>query len=108
MQYLGIDWGTRRANWCALDRAGVLREGAVPADQDGLTRLALTVGPGEVLGWIEMMSGAVWVRDQLAAVGWEVRLAGARQGKAVARVARTSGRVVVRVLAGLARGEPDH
>ena len=27
MQYLGIDWGTRRAAWWALDRQGVLKEG---------------------------------------------------------------------------------
>src|SRR6188768_1328346 len=81
MQYLGIDWGTRRASWCALDEHGALQEGAIPADQDGLTRLALTLGAGEVHGCIEMMSGAVWVRDRLAAVGWEIRLADARKVK---------------------------
>ena len=68
MQYLGIDWGTRRASWCALDEHGALREGAISADQDGLARLAFTLGgDAEVRGCIEMMSGAVWVRDQLAA-----------------------------------------
>ena len=63
---LGIDWGTRRASWCAPDERGTLREGSIPAEQDGLSRLALTLGAGDVLGCIEMMSGAVWVRDQLA------------------------------------------
>ena len=29
MQYLGIDWGTRRAAWCAISEAGELREGVV-------------------------------------------------------------------------------
>jgi hypothetical protein len=24
MQYLGIDWGTRRASWCAIDEHGAL------------------------------------------------------------------------------------
>ena len=67
MQYLGIDWGTRRASWCAIDEHGALREGAISADQDGLARLAFTLGgDAEVRGCIEMMSGAVWVRDQLA------------------------------------------
>src|SRR4051812_44446572 len=58
VQYLGIDWGTRRASWCGRDEHGGLREGAIPADQDGLSRLALTVGTDEeVRGCIEMMSG---------------------------------------------------
>lgn len=35
MQYLGIDWGTRRAAWCALDEHGSLREGMVSADEGG-------------------------------------------------------------------------
>jgi transposase len=104
MQYLGIDWGTRRASWCALDEHGALREGAIPADQDGLARLALTVGTDEeVRGCIEMMSGAVWVRDQLALVGWDVRLADARKVKSIAPLACKTDRVDARVLADLVR-----
>ncbi len=30
MQYLGIDWETRRAAWCALDQHGMLRQGGWP------------------------------------------------------------------------------
>src|SRR3954454_8727634 len=98
MQYLGIDWGTRRASWCALDEHGALREGAIPADRDGLARLALTVGTDEeVRGCIEMMSGAVWVRDQLALVGWDIRLADARKVKAIAPLACKTDRVDARV-----------
>jgi transposase len=103
MQYLGIDWGTRRAAWCAIDEHGSVREGAVAADQDGLARLALTLGAGGVRGCIEMMSGAVWVRDQLAAVGWEIRLADARKAKAIAPLACKTDRVDARVLADLVR-----
>ena len=103
MQYLGIDWGTRRASWCALDKHGALQEGAIPADQDGLSRLALTLGSGDVHGCIEMMSGAVWVRDQLATVGWDIRLADARKVKAIAPLACKTDRVDARVLADLAR-----
>jgi hypothetical protein len=87
MQYLGIDWGTRRASWCALDEHGALREGVIPADHDGLTRLGLTLDGEDVLGCIEMMSGAVWVRDRLAGVGCDVRPADARKVKAVAPLA---------------------
>jgi transposase len=104
MQYLGIDWGTRRASWCALDEHGALREGAISADRDGLARLAFTLGGDEeVLGCIEMMSGAVWVRDQLALVGWDLRLADARKVKAIAPLACKTDRVDARVLADLVR-----
>jgi transposase len=103
VDYLGIDWGTRRASWCAIDAHGALREGAIPADQDGLSRLALTLGGREVRGCIEMMSGAVWVRDRLATVGWDIRLADARKVKAIAPLACKTDRVDARVLADLAR-----
>ena len=76
MQYLGIDWGTRRAAWCALTAAGELIEGTIPADEEGLTRLVARLGP-DVRGCIEMMSGAVWVRDRLAECGWTVEIADA-------------------------------
>ena len=82
MQYLGIDWGTRRAAWCAVDRHGTLREGLFSADEDGLNRLALMLAGEQVRGCIEMMSGAVWVRDQLATMGWEIKIADARKVKA--------------------------
>jgi transposase len=103
VQYLGIDWGTRRARWCAIDDHGALREGAIPADHDGLSRLALTLDSGEVRGCIEMMSGAVWVRDRLATAGWDIRLADARKVKAIAPLACKTDRVDARVLADLAR-----
>jgi transposase len=103
VQYLGIDWGTRRASWCALDEHGALREGAIPADHDGLSRLALMLDGGEVRGCIEMMSGAVWVRDRLATAGWDIRLADARKVKAIAPLACKTDRVDDRVLADLAR-----
>jgi hypothetical protein len=45
MQYLGIDWGTRRAAWCALAPAGDLTEGAIAADEDGLARLVARLVP---------------------------------------------------------------
>src|SRR6266545_3116325 len=67
MEYVGIDWGYGRAAWCArLPGGDIVAEGLVPADADGLLRLVHRLGP-EVKGCVEMMSGAVWVRDQLAA-----------------------------------------
>jgi transposase len=102
MQYLGIDWGTRRAAWCAVSPSGELSEGTISADEDGLVRLVSSLGP-EVRGCIEMMSGAPWVRDSLAACGWTIEIADARKVKAIAPLACKTDRVDARVLADLAR-----
>lgn len=102
MQYLGIDWGTRRAAWCALSQGGELAEGTIPAEEDGRARLVSALGP-DVRGCIEMMSGAVWVRDRLAAAGWTIEIADARKVKAIAPLACKTDRVDARVLADLVR-----
>jgi hypothetical protein len=86
MQSVGIDWSTRRAAWCSLNDGGELAEGAISADEDGLARLAHRLGP-DVRGCVEMMSGAVWVRDRLSACGWQVEIADARKVKALAPLA---------------------
>ena len=56
------------------------------ADEDGLARLVLRLGT-DVRACVEMMSGAVWVRDRLAAAGWEVQVAHARKVRDVAPLA---------------------
>jgi transposase len=103
VQYVGIDWAYRRASWCALSESGAtVAEGVVPADEDGLARLVLRLGT-EVSACLEMMSGAVWVRDQLAAAGWEVQVAHARKVRDVAPLACKTDKVDARVLAELCR-----
>jgi transposase len=74
----------------------------VPADMDGLARLVHKLGP-DVRGCVEMMSGAVWVRERLRACGWEFQIADARKVKAIAPLACKTDRVDARVLAELAR-----
>jgi hypothetical protein len=73
-----------------------------PADADGLARLVLTLGT-EVSACVEMMSGAAWVRDQLAAAGWDVQVAHARKVRDVAPLACKTDKVDARVLAELCR-----
>ena len=103
MQYLGIDWSYRRAAWCALSEGGgLVGEGAVPADEDGLARLVLELGL-DVRAVVEMMSGAVWVRDTLTAAGWRVQVAHARKVRDVAALACKTDKVDARVLAELCR-----
>src|SRR5829696_3902526 len=103
VEYLGIDWSYRRAAWCSLNDAGrIVGEGAVPADADGLARLVIERGI-DVHAVVEMMSGAIWVRDQLARVGWQVQVAHARKVRDVAPLACKTDKVDARVLAELAR-----
>ena len=85
VEYLGIDWSYRRAAWCSLSDAGVIvGEGAVPSDADGLARLVIERGI-DVRAVVEMMSGAIWVRDELAVAGWRVQIAHARKVRDVRR-----------------------
>jgi hypothetical protein len=42
----------------------------------------------EVRACVEMMSGAVWVRDRLAAVGWRIDVAHARKVRDVSANSR--------------------
>ena len=65
MQYVGIDWAYRRAAWCGKQADGtIFGEGFVPADEDGLARLVIRLGP-EVRACLEMMSGALGARPAL-------------------------------------------
>jgi hypothetical protein len=103
MQYLGIDWAYRRAAWCARSEGGAITgEGVVPADEDGLIKLVLAHGT-DVKACVEMMSGAVWVRDRLAAAGWHVQVAHAGKVRDVAPLACKTDKVDARVLAELCR-----
>jgi transposase len=102
-RYVGIDWAYRRAAWCALSEGGAIsQEGAVPADEDGLAKLVLALGT-EVKACVEMMSGAIWVRDRLEAAGWRVQVAHARKVRDVAPLACKTDKVDARVLAELCR-----
>jgi transposase len=99
MKYVGLDWAYRTAQWCALVPGGeIAGEGRIAADRDGLARLVLELGD-EVEACLEMMSGALWVRDQLVACGWRVEVADARKVKTVAPLAAKTDKVDARLLA---------
>ena len=105
MKYVGLDWAYRSAQWCALASGGeIVGEGRIAADRDGLARLVLELGD-EVKACLEMMSGALWVRDQLVTCGWQVQVADARKVKAVAPLAAKTDKVDARLLAELCRRE---
>jgi transposase len=103
MNYVGIDWAYGRAAFCAMGEGGeITAEGLIPANEDGLARLVLRLG-SEASGCVEMMSGAVWVRDRLEGAGWEMKVAHARKVRDVAPLACKTDRVDARVLAELCR-----
>jgi transposase len=105
VKYVGVDWAYRQARWCALSAGGeVVGAGQIPADRDGLARLVLELGD-EVKACLEMMSGALWVRDELVACGWQVEVADARKVKTVAPLAAKTDKVDARLLAELSRRE---
>jgi tRNA U34 5-methylaminomethyl-2-thiouridine-forming methyltransferase MnmC len=52
----------------------------MPADAQGLLRLVARLGP-DVKACLEMMSGAVWLRDRLERAGWQVEVADARRSR---------------------------
>ena len=105
MKYVGLDWAYRTAQWCALAPGGeIAGEGRIAADRDGLARLVLELGD-EVTACLEMMSGALWVRDQLVDCGWQVEVADARKVKTVAPLAAKTDKVDARLLAELSRRE---
>src|SRR5438046_742833 len=103
MKYGGLAWAYRSARWCALSAGGeVAGGGRIAADREGLARLVLELGDG-VRGCLEMMSGALWVRDGLVDCGWRVQVADARKVKTVAPLAAKTDRVDARLLAELCR-----
>jgi transposase len=103
VKYVGVDWAYRKAQWCALAPGGELAgEGQLPADRDGLARLVLELGD-DVSACLEMMSGALWVRDELTACGWQVEVADARKVKTIAPLAAKTDKIDARVLAELSR-----
>jgi hypothetical protein len=103
VKYVGLDWAYRSAQWCALAPGGELAgEGRIAADRDGLARLVFELGD-EVRACLEMMSGALWVRDQLEACGWRVEVADARKVKTVAPLAAKTDKIDARLLAELCR-----
>ena len=76
-------------------------EGTIPFEERGLARLVWS--GTEVEACVEMMSGAVWVRDELQGAGWQVKVAHARKVRDVAPLACKTDRVDARVLAELCR-----
>ncbi|MGH2947200.1 MAG: IS110 family transposase [Solirubrobacteraceae bacterium] len=101
MLHAGLDLSRKRLDVCLIDEAGeVIERLAAPPDGDGLRRLVERVGPqGRVRAVIESMTGARFVRDTLAGLGWEVLIADAQKVKGLAPLACKTDRIDAQVLA---------
>jgi hypothetical protein len=79
VNYVRIDWAYGRAANCAIGEGGEIKaEGVISVDEDGLAKLVLRLGQRQ-RPVVEMMSGAVWVRDRLGEAGWQMKVAHARK-----------------------------
>ena len=104
MLHAGLDLSRKRVDVCLVsDHGELLGHFPAPADRDGLHGLARRVAAHgvPVRGVIESMNGARFVRDELAAHGWEVLIADAQRVKGLAPLACKTDKVDARVLAEL-------
>jgi len=101
MLHAGLDLSRRRLDVCLIgDDGEVVGRLAASPDADGLRHLVDRVGPGgRVRGVIESMTGARFVRDTLAELGWEVLVADAQKVKGLAPLACKTDRIDAQVLA---------
>ena len=100
MLHAGLDLSRRKLDVCVLsDEGEVVDEFAVPPDADGLRGLARRLGPVEVCGVIESMTGARFVHDTLEQLGWDVLIADALKVKGLAPLACKTDKIDARVLA---------
>jgi transposase len=100
MLHAGLDLSRKKLDVCVLsDEGEVVGEFAVAPDADGLRGLARRLGPVEVCGVIESMTGARFVHDTLEQLGWDVLIADALKVKGLAPLACKTDKIDARVLA---------
>lgn len=103
---IGLDLGDKSSRYCVLDEHGeVLREASAATTKKGLCqafgaqpqcRMALEVGPH-----------SPWVSRLLSQLGHEVIVANARQVRLISHSSRKDDRLDARLLARLARADPQ-
>lgn len=108
MLHVGLDLSRSRVDVAVLDAAGEpLLTTTSPPDEGGLGYLVQRVGalqgPVPVRAAVESMTGARFVRDTLAGLGWEVLVADAARAKGIAPLTCKTDRIDAWVLAELSR-----
>jgi len=103
---IGVDLGDNKHHYCVLDQAGKpLAEGTLPNTREALSELARR-HPGARVA-LEVGTHSPWVGEHLAREGCEVLVANARKLRAVYENERKCDALDARMLAKIARLDPD-
>lgn len=101
---IGIDLGDKHSRYCILDQQE-MREGSVATTQKALSRLFGAMPRARIA--IEVGGHSRWVSRLLAEMGHEVYVANARQLKLITESTRKDDRLDARMLARVARVDPQ-
>lgn len=103
---IGMDLGDKTSRYCVLGADGeVLSEGSVATTKKAMTQRFSGVRRGRVA--IEVGTHSPWVSRLLIGLGFEVIVANARQVRLISASTRKSDRMDARLLARLARVDPQ-
>jgi transposase len=103
---IGIDLGDRSSRYCILDEQGeVVKESKVGTTKKALAEVFGAMKPCLIA--IEVGTHSAWVSRLLSALGHEVIVANARQVKLISASSRKDDRMDAKMLARLARFDPE-
>jgi transposase len=103
---IGMDLGDKSSRYCALDESGeVLFERSVATTKKGMTEALGGMARCRIA--IEVGTHSAWISRLLARLGHEVIVANARQVKLISASSRKNDTLDARLLARLARVDPE-
>jgi len=103
---IGMDLGDRTSRYCVLDDEGaVVAEGSVATTKKGMLQVFGAVQRCRIA--VEVGTHSPWVSRLLKSLGHEVIVANARQVKLISQSTRKDDRLDARMLARLARADPE-
>jgi len=103
---IGMDLGDKTSRYCVLNAAGeVIHEGACASTKSGMAQMFGALPHCRIA--IEVGGHSWWVSGLLKRVGHEVIVANARQVRLISQSSRKNDKVDARMLARLARMDPE-
>lgn len=103
---IGVDIGDKKCHYCVVDKKGeIVEEGSLDTTKTGLN--ALFEGLASVRIAIEAGTHSPWISRHLTAYGHEVIVANPRRVEAISSNNRKNDRVDAKMLAKLARFDPE-
>ena len=103
---IGIDLGDRTSRFAVVDAAGrIVKEGAIATTRKAITQAFAAMPCCRIA--LEVGTHSPWVSRLIASLGHEVLVANPRKLAAITKDSRKSDRVDARMLARLARADPE-